>query len=167
MESNNLRRKRWNLLGFIASVFITFAIIGLIIFSQGHKEQLEVVLSILTVVLVIALFAVIRAQVSFMGLEVIGYAEKNYSKVWVDSDCFIINLAKAIDILDNSHIQTRIFNVPHCLLRSVLWPFACKSISEWKKTNLGKCKKCSKLDECCSLFSTSIRQSYKIEPIIE
>lgn len=40
MESNNLRRKRWNLLGFIASVFITFAIIGLIIFSQGHKEQL-------------------------------------------------------------------------------------------------------------------------------
>lgn len=63
MESNNLRRKGWNLLGFIASVFITFAIIGLIIFSQGHKEQLEVVLSILTVVLVIALFAVIRRNV--------------------------------------------------------------------------------------------------------
>lgn len=63
MESNNFKRKRWNLLGFIASVFITFAIIGLIIYSQGHKEQIEVVLSILVIFLVIAVFAVIRRNV--------------------------------------------------------------------------------------------------------
>lgn len=106
------------------------------------------------------------AQVSFMGLEVIGYAEKNYSKVWIDSDSFTFNLAKAISILDSSRIQTRIFNIPHCLLPTSLWPFTCKSISEWKKTNLTKCTKCSKMDECCGLFSTSKRQSYKIEPII-
>lgn len=56
MESNNFKRKRWNLLGFIASVISTFALIGLILYGQGHKEQLNVVLSILTVILVIAFF---------------------------------------------------------------------------------------------------------------
>ena len=63
MESNNFKRKRWNLLGFIASVISTFALIGLILYGQGHKEQLNVVLSILTVILVIAFFAVIRRNV--------------------------------------------------------------------------------------------------------
>lgn len=63
MESNNFKRKRWNLLGFIASVISTFALIGLILYGQGHKEQLNVVLSILTVILVIAVFAVIRRNV--------------------------------------------------------------------------------------------------------
>lgn len=63
MESNNFKRKRWNLLGFIASVISTFALIGLILYGQGHKEQLNVVLSILTVILVIAFFAVIRRYV--------------------------------------------------------------------------------------------------------
>lgn len=105
------------------------------------------------------------AQVSFMGLEVIGYAERNYSKVWVDSDSFTINLVKAISILDNSHIQTRIFNVPHCLLPTALWPFACKSISEWKKTNLRICNKCSVKNKCCGLFSTSKKYSANLRPI--
>ena len=63
MESNNFKRKRWNLLGFIASVISTFALIGLILYGQGHKEQLNVVLSILTVILIIAFFAVIRRNV--------------------------------------------------------------------------------------------------------
>lgn len=63
MESNNFIRKRWNLIGFVASVFIIFAIIGLIIYSQEHKEQMEVVVSILPMILVIAFFAVIRRNV--------------------------------------------------------------------------------------------------------
>ena len=32
IESNNFKRKRWNLLGFIASVISTFALIGLILY---------------------------------------------------------------------------------------------------------------------------------------
>ncbi len=106
------------------------------------------------------------AQVSFMGLEVIGYAEKNYSKVWVDSDDSVLYLEKALEILGNSHIQTRIFNIPHCLLPPLLWSFACKSISEWKKINLRICSNCSMIDECCGLFSTSKRYSANLKPII-
>ena len=78
---------------------------------------------------------------------------------------FTINLVKAISILDNSHIQTRIFNVPHCLLPTALWPFACKSISEWKKTNLRICNKCSVKNECCGLFATSKKYSANLRPI--
>lgn len=42
-----MRRKRWNLLGFVASVIITFGMMGLIIYGQEHKGQLEDVLYIL------------------------------------------------------------------------------------------------------------------------
>ncbi|SUB95026.1 Uncharacterised protein [Prevotella intermedia] len=47
MEPLNMRRKRWNLLGFVASVIITFGMMGLIIYGQEHKGQLEDVLYIL------------------------------------------------------------------------------------------------------------------------
>ena len=63
MESLNMRRKRWNLLGFVASVIVTFGMLGLIIYGQEHKGQLEDVLSILVVILVVALFAIISYNV--------------------------------------------------------------------------------------------------------
>lgn len=50
-------------MGFFASVVVTFALIGLIIYGQGHKEQLEVVMSILTVILIVAIFAIIRRNI--------------------------------------------------------------------------------------------------------
>lgn len=63
MEPFNMRRKRWNLLGFVASVIVTFGMLGLIIYGQEHKGQLEDVLSILVVILVVALFAIISYNV--------------------------------------------------------------------------------------------------------
>ena len=58
-----MRRKRWKLLGFVASVIVTFGMLGLIIYGQEHKGQLEDVLSILVVILVVALFAIISYNV--------------------------------------------------------------------------------------------------------
>ena len=58
-----MRRKRWNLLGFVASIIVTFGMLGLIIYGQEHKGQLEDVLSILVVILVVALFAIISYNV--------------------------------------------------------------------------------------------------------
>ena len=63
MEPLNMRRKRWNLLGFVASVIVTFGMLGLIIYGQEHKGQLEDVLSILVVILAVALFAIISYNV--------------------------------------------------------------------------------------------------------
>jgi high-affinity Fe2+/Pb2+ permease len=63
MEPLNMRRKRWNLLGFVASIITTFVMIGLIIYGQEHRGQLEVVLSVLVVILIVALFAIISSTV--------------------------------------------------------------------------------------------------------
>jgi high-affinity Fe2+/Pb2+ permease len=63
MEPLNMRRKRWNLLGFVASIITTLVMIGLIIYGQEHRGQLEVVLSVLVVILIVALFAIISCTV--------------------------------------------------------------------------------------------------------
>ena len=57
------RIRRWNLVGYLFSIVVTFAMLGLIIYGQGHKEQLEVVMSILTVILIVATFAIIRRNI--------------------------------------------------------------------------------------------------------
>lgn len=57
------RIRRWNLVGYLFSIVVTFAMLGLIIYGQGHKEQLEVAISILTVILIVATFAIIRRNI--------------------------------------------------------------------------------------------------------
>ena len=55
--------KRWNLFGYLFSIIVTVALIGLILYSKDHKGQLEVVMNVLTVILVVAFFAIIRRNV--------------------------------------------------------------------------------------------------------
>lgn len=105
------------------------------------------------------------SQVSFMGLEVTGYAERNYHRVWVEPIDFIPYLMDAIRHLSCCKISAKIFNIPHCLLPINLCPYACQSISTWKKTNLQQCKNCSQLKNCCGVFSTSKRYSPYIHAI--
>lgn len=105
------------------------------------------------------------SQVSFMGLEVTGYAEKNYKRVWVEPIDFVPNLFDAIRHLNFCNISAKVFNIPHCLLPVNLWPYACKSISAWKKTNLPQCKNCNQLNNCCGVFSTSKKYSPFIHTI--
>ena len=57
------RMKRWNLLGYLFSIIVTCALIGLIIYGKDQKAQLEVVMYVLTVILVVAFFAIIRRNV--------------------------------------------------------------------------------------------------------
>lgn len=105
------------------------------------------------------------SQVSFMGLEVTGYADRNYHRVWVEPFFFTPYLTNAIRHLECCNISAKVFNIPHCLLPVNLWPYACKSISTWKKTNLHQCKNCSQLKNCCGVFSTSKRYSSYIRTI--
>ena len=105
------------------------------------------------------------SQVSFMGLEITGYADRNYQRVWVEPIDFSPYLTDAIRHLECCNISAKVFNVPYCLLPIILWPYACKSISAWKKTNLQQCKNCSQLKDCCGVFSTSKRYSPFIHAI--
>ncbi len=64
MEQKRIRR--WNLIGNIISIIVTIALIGLIIYGKEHKDQLEVVMYALTVILIVAVFAIIRRNIKIM-----------------------------------------------------------------------------------------------------
>lgn len=60
IDMEQTRIRRWNLIGYIISIIVTIALIGLIIYGKEHKDQLEVVMYALTVILIVAVFAIIR-----------------------------------------------------------------------------------------------------------
>lgn len=63
IDMNGQRIRRWNFVGYLFFIVVTFAMLGMIIYGQGHKEQLEVAMSILTVILIVATFAIIRRNI--------------------------------------------------------------------------------------------------------
>lgn len=105
-------------------------------------------------------------QVSIMGLEITGFAEANYNKVWIDIKDCQEELFQAVALLEQSHIPVRLFNMPLCLLPYRLWSYAVQSISTWKKTNVGQCKQCLVKDKCCGVFSTSRQISKNIHALL-
>ena len=58
MEQTKIRK--WNLIGYIISIMVTMSLIGLIIYGKEYKEQLEVVMYALSVILIVAVFAIVR-----------------------------------------------------------------------------------------------------------
>lgn len=44
----------------LISIIVTIALIGLIIYGKEYKEQLEVVMYALSVILIVAVFAIVR-----------------------------------------------------------------------------------------------------------
>ena len=105
------------------------------------------------------------SQVSFMGLEITGYAEKRFQEVWIDPMFCTTELTRAVACLEQSRIQVRLFNIPLCLLPQQLWNYSCRSISNWKQTYLAVCEKCKIKEKCCGMFSTSRRYSGFVHPI--
>lgn len=105
------------------------------------------------------------SQVSIMGLEITGYAEKRFQEVWIDPMFCTTELTRAIAYLEQSRIQVRLFNVPLCLLPQQLWNYSCRSISNWKQTYLAVCERCKVKGQCCGMFSTSKRYSGFIRPV--
>ena len=62
IDMEQTRMKRWNLLGYLISIIVTIALIGLIIYGKYHKEQMESVLKIL----IVAIFAIICRNVKIL-----------------------------------------------------------------------------------------------------
>lgn len=103
--------------------------------------------------------------VSLMGLEYTGYSIKNADKVWIDPVDLQEQLCKAVQFLSMAALDVSIFNYSHCVLPGVLWPFARKSISDWKVRYEPFCDDCEMKMSCCGLFATSKKQSQNIHPI--
>lgn len=104
-------------------------------------------------------------QVSIMGLEITGYAEKRFQEVWIEPMFCTTKLTRAVAYLEQSRIQVRLFNIPLCLLPQQLWNYSCRSISNWKQTYLAVCERCKVKEQCCGMFSTSKRYSGFIRPV--
>jgi His-Xaa-Ser system radical SAM maturase HxsC len=96
-------------------------------------------------------------QVSLMGLEVTGFARKNFRDLWVDpaEPTYQSALAEACAELESSGLTPIILNHQLCVLRPELWRLAATSISDWKRDYVADCDACSARAACGGVFATS------------
>jgi His-Xaa-Ser system radical SAM maturase HxsC len=140
--------------------------------SFGQAVEIRVVVQRHTVPVLTGLAAfIVRnlpfvAQVALMGLEMTGLARPNSPLVWADPADYQRELAEAVDILAAAGITTRIYNHQLCVLDRSLWPYAVRSISDWKNDYLDICRSCSVRDACGGVFTTSgNRLSQHLRPV--
>lgn len=93
------------------------------------------------------------------------YTIKNREAVWIDPMDYQAELTQAVLELRDWRMDVPIFNLPRCPPPEALWPFARKSISDWKTQYLDICRECAEQPECCGLFATSRIQSRGIKVI--
>lgn len=104
-------------------------------------------------------------HVTFMGLEYTGYTPHNDALLWIDPTEYANELSEAVHFLDDFGMNVSIYNLQHCLIPEDLWRFSRNSISDWKRTYLEECNRCSKLERCGGVFATSRKFSANIKAI--
>lgn len=95
--------------------------------------------------------------IAFMGMEYIGYAVKHSKNIWIEPKEYMPQLTAAVKYLTEWNYDVNIYNIPLCLIPEQYHRFAVKSISDWKNMFLDSCSQCSLKNNCCGLFSTSIK----------
>jgi His-Xaa-Ser system radical SAM maturase HxsC len=104
-------------------------------------------------------------HVALMGLEVTGFTKANMPTLWIDPIEYQSHLYKAASLLANYGIRTSIYNHQLCVLDKRSWPFARKSISDWKNEYLPQCNDCKEKENCGGFFSSTItKHSEHIKP---
>jgi His-Xaa-Ser system radical SAM maturase HxsC len=106
-------------------------------------------------------------KVALMGLEMTGLARANLNEVWIDPYDYRADLAEAALLLRHAGVRTDIYNHQLCVLDRRVWPFAVRSISDWKNDYLPVCEPCSERQRCGGLFTSSAkhRHSDHLTPI--
>lgn len=138
----------------------------------GLRVELRVVLHRATVARLPSLARFIARNLPFvehvalMGLEMMGYVRINLDALWIDPVDYRFSLNSAVRILTQHGINVSIYNHQLCTLDRKLWPYARKSISDWKNEYLEVCETCSVRDACGGFFSSAkLRHSAHIRPI--
>jgi His-Xaa-Ser system radical SAM maturase HxsC len=105
-------------------------------------------------------------HVTFMGLEITGFTRANLGSLWIDPADYQPELYRAVSFLADSRMHVSIYNHQLCVLDRRLWPFARKSISDWKNEYMPECEGCREKENCGGFFaSAKIRYSDHIQPI--
>jgi len=98
------------------------------------------------------------AHVALMGLEMFGLVHQNLDELWIDPIDYQEELFAATDVLAVSGMTVSLYNQQLCVLDRRLWPFARKSISDWKRIYLDECNRCAARDACGGLFESAARK---------
>lgn len=91
-------------------------------------------------------------HVALMGTEPIGFAKAHHQALWIDPVDLGPALLEAVEFLDRRGMAVSVYNLPLCALRRDLWPFAQRSISDWKQHYLPACEGCALKDRCGGFF---------------
>lgn len=96
-------------------------------------------------------------HVALMGLEPTGFAKQHISDLWMDPFDYKHALTQAVQVLAANGMNVSVFNHQLCTVDRAIWPFARRSISDWKLEYLSECDTCSMRQQCCGFFSSSTR----------
>lgn len=106
-------------------------------------------------------------HVTFMGLELMGFAVPNLAQLWVDPWLYRSELECAVLYLARRGMTVSIYNHPLCIVPRRLWYYCRRSISDWKNDYMEVCDGCAVRSECGGFFTSSLarRVSDHIYPI--
>jgi His-Xaa-Ser system radical SAM maturase HxsC len=105
-------------------------------------------------------------HVALMGLENMGYVKMNLGALWIDPVEYQPGLVQAVRQLAAARMNVSIYNHQLCVLDRELWPYAKKSISDWKNEYFDVCGDCAVKDHCGGFFfSAKLKYSDHIHPI--
>lgn len=106
-------------------------------------------------------------HVALMGLEMMGFVRVNLDALWIDPVDYQQQLTEAVRTLTQHQMTVSIYNHQLCTLDEELWPYARKSISDWKNEYLDVCNLCNVKDQCGGFFaSAQLRYSDHIRPVL-
>lgn len=138
----------------------------------GIRAEVRVVLHKLTIPRLTRLAEYIYRNLTFvehvalMGLEYTGYTPRNIDALWVDPYDYQDELEETVRYLALRDIEVSLYNHQLCVLRRSLWPYAKKSISDWKSLYLPECEQCGVVGQCGGLFQWAVRKhSEHIHPL--
>jgi His-Xaa-Ser system radical SAM maturase HxsC len=141
--------------------------------DKGQSVEIRVVLHALTAPTIIDTCRWIARNLPFvdhvalMGLENTGFAIANEGQLWIDPLDYRDDLAKAVGLLVSAGVNVSVYNLQRCLLPRTVWPYAVKSISDWKNEFLPQCEDCIEKPNCSGFFSSGRpRYSRGVAPIL-
>lgn len=105
-------------------------------------------------------------HVALMGLEIYGFTPQNMGVLWIDPIAYQQQMRKSVETLALGGMNVSIYNHQLCTIPPELWPFARKSISDWKNVYLPECASCAVKEFCGGFFqSATKRHSMGIKPL--
>lgn len=94
-------------------------------------------------------------HVTFMGLEITGFAKANLDALWIDPVDYQHELTEAVVRLKALKMNVSVFNHQLCTVDPKVWSLCRKSISDWKNEFIDICNDCDVKSECGGFFATS------------